>query len=129
MAVSLVIPLLSWDILLIYWNNQLKYYVDHLLRLLRRHLPSPSDVCVRSFLCPFFPVIKLPPHEVLNVWNDVPGPKAKSSSSEISNLSSFTIKLSLSGEKKLNKQTAMFHVSFKEQKYFTDYFAIPFQIW
>ena len=34
-------------------NNQVKKFKAPLLRLVRGHSPSPSDVYVRSFLCPF----------------------------------------------------------------------------
>ena len=53
------------------------------------HSPPPSAVYVRSFLCPFFTLIK-PPHKSPEWSSLVSGPKAKSSS-EIMNLKSFTV--------------------------------------
>ena len=44
-----------------------------------------------AFSVSFFTVIKLLPHEVLSVWSLNPGPEAKSSSLEITNLTSFTV--------------------------------------
>ena len=52
-------------------------------------LHPPSDVCVRSFLCPFFTLIKLCFTKALEWSSLVPGPRAKSSS-EITNPTSFT---------------------------------------
>ena len=49
----------------------------------------PSDVCVRSFFCPFFTLIKLCYTKALEWSSLVPGPKAKSL--EIINPTSFTI--------------------------------------
>ena len=50
---GLVRPLQPWDILLTYCNNQLRKYIALLLRLAREGiLHPPSDVYVRSFLCP-----------------------------------------------------------------------------
>ena len=60
----------------------------------RGTLRPPSDVYVRHFLCPFFTLIKLYYTKALGWSCLVPGPKAKSSSSEITNLTSFTRKLS-----------------------------------
>ena len=54
-------------------------------------LHLPSDVCVRSFLCPFYTLIKHCYTKALERSSLVPGPKAKSSSSEITNLTLFTI--------------------------------------
>ena len=51
---------------------------------------SPSDVCVRSFLCPFFTVIKLPRKS--SEWSDfVSGPESKLSALEAKNLTPFNI--------------------------------------
>ena len=50
---GLVRPLRLWDILLTYCNNQLRKNIAPLLRLVRGGiLHPPSDVYVRSFLCP-----------------------------------------------------------------------------
>ena len=50
---GLVRALQPWDILLTYCNNQLRNYIAPLLRLARGGiLHPPSDVYVRSFLCP-----------------------------------------------------------------------------
>ena len=54
-------------------------------------LHPPSDVCVRSFLCPFFTLIKLCYTKTLEWSTLVPGPKAKSSYSEITNPTPFTV--------------------------------------
>ena len=54
-------------------------------------LHAPSDVYVRSFLCPFFTLIKVCYTKAFEWSNLVPGPEAKSSSSEITNLTSFTV--------------------------------------
>ena len=53
-------------------------------------LHHPADVYVRSFLCPFFTLIKLCYTKALESSSLVPGPKAKSSS-EIMNLTPFTV--------------------------------------
>ena len=53
------------------------------------HSPPPSDVCVRSFPCPFHSLIKLCYTKALQQSSLVPGPEA-TPSSEISNLTSFT---------------------------------------
>ena len=55
----------------------------------RNTLHPPSEVCVRSV--PFFTLIKLCYAKALEWSSLVPGPEAKSSSSEIMNLTSFTI--------------------------------------
>ena len=50
---GLVRALQPWDILLTYCNKQLRNYIAPLLRTVRRGiLHPPSDVYVRSFLCP-----------------------------------------------------------------------------
>ena len=54
-------------------------------------LCPPSDVCVRSFLCPFLHFHKTLLHKALEWSSLVPNPKAKSSSSEITNLIPFTV--------------------------------------
>ena len=53
-------------------------------------LRPPSDVCVRSFLCPFFTLIKLCYTKALEWSRLVPNPEAKSSSG-ITDPTSFTI--------------------------------------
>ena len=50
-GVDLVRLLQPWDIILIYYNNQFKKYIAPLLSE-GGTLHPPSDVCVRSFLCP-----------------------------------------------------------------------------
>ena len=90
---GLVRPLQPWDILLIYCNNQLKKCITPLLRLVRKGdtLYSPSDVYVRSFLCPFLYFNKTLLHKTLERSGLFPGhPKTKSFSLEITNLTSFT---------------------------------------
>ena len=63
------------DILLIYCNNQLKNYITPLLRLERGGtLHPPSDVYVRSFLWPFFTLIKPCYTKALEWSRLVPGP-------------------------------------------------------
>ena len=59
MGVGLIRPLQPLNILLIYCNNQLQKYIAPFAKTSRGHCPSPSDVGVRSFLCPFFTLIKL----------------------------------------------------------------------
>ena len=50
---GLVRALQPWEILLTYYNNQLRKYIAPLLRLARGGiLHPPSDVYIRSFLCP-----------------------------------------------------------------------------
>ena len=61
------------------------------------HSHPPSDVYVRCFLCPFYTLIKLCYTKALEWSSLVPGPKAKSSSSEITNLTLFTINYLLGG--------------------------------
>ena len=76
-GVGLVRPLQSWDILLIYCNNQLKKYIAPLLRLVRRGiLHPPSDVYVRSFLCPLSYFNKTLLHK--SSWVIKPGPWSQS---------------------------------------------------
>ena len=53
-------------------------------------LHPPSDVCVRSFLCPLSTLIQLCYTKALEWSSLVPGPKAKPSS-EIMNLTLFTV--------------------------------------
>ena len=91
MGVGLVRSLQPWDVLLIYWNSQLKRYITPLLTLARGHSPPPSDVYLRSFLCLFFTLIKLCYAKALERSSLVPGPEAKFSSLEIMNLTPFTI--------------------------------------
>ena len=55
------------------------------------HSLSPSDVYVRRFPNPFFTVIKFLPQEALRAWSLISGPKAKFSSSAITNPTSFAI--------------------------------------
>ena len=59
-------------------------------------LCPPSDVCVRSFLCPFLYFNKTLLHKALEWSRLVPNLKAKSSSSEITNLILFTVSYQLS---------------------------------
>ena len=54
-------------------------------------LHPPSDVCVRSFLCPLSTLIQLCYTKALEWSSLVPGPKAKPSSSEIMNPTLFTV--------------------------------------
>ena len=54
-------------------------------------LHPPSDVCVRSFLCPLSTLIQLCYTKALEWSSLVPGPEAKSSFSLISNLTLFTV--------------------------------------
>ena len=89
---GLVRSLQLWDILLIYCNNRFKKYITPFLTVGGGTLCSPSDVYVRSFLCPFSYLNKTLLHKSSWVINLVPGSKAKSSS-EITNLKAikFTI--------------------------------------
>ena len=90
-GVDLVRPLQPWDILLIYCNNQLKKYITPLLRLSRGALYVPFLMSMsEAFSVPFYTLIKLCYTKALEWSSLVPGPKAKSSS-EITNLTSFTV--------------------------------------
>ena len=91
MGEGLVRSLQPWDIILIYFNNELKKYITPLLTLARGHSPPPSDVYLRSILCPFFTLIKLCYAKALERSSLVPGPKAKSYSSEITDPTPFTM--------------------------------------
>ena len=54
MGVGLLRSLQTWDILLIYCNNQLKKYITPFSKISKwGTLHHPSDVCVRSFLCQY----------------------------------------------------------------------------
>ena len=89
---GLVRSLQPWDILLIYYNNQLKS--SSLAKTNKGGtLWPPSDVYVRSFLCPFFSLIKICYTKAFEWSSLVPGPKAKSSLEIRSNI--FHHKLSL----------------------------------
>ena len=90
MGVGLIKWLQSWDILLIYCNNQLKKYITPLLRLAREHSLSPFWSQSEAFSVPFYTLIKLCYTKAFEWSSLVPGPKAKSSS-EITNPTSFTI--------------------------------------
>ena len=70
---GLVRALQPWDILLTYCNNQLRNYIAPLLRLARGGiLHPPSDVYVRSFLCPISYFNKTLLHK--GSWVLKPGP-------------------------------------------------------
>ena len=56
---GLIKVLQPWDILLIYCNNQLKKYNSLAKTSEGLTLHLPSDVYVRSFLCPFLYLIEL----------------------------------------------------------------------
>ena len=75
---GLVRPLQTWDILLTYCNNQLRKYIAPLLRLVRGGgiLHPPSDVYVRSFLCPISYFNKTLLHK--SSWVIKPGPWSQS---------------------------------------------------
>ena len=77
---GLVRPLQHWDILLTYCNNQLRQYIAPLLRLVTgaggTHSTSPSDVYVRSFLCPISYFNKTLLHK--SSWVIKPGPWSQS---------------------------------------------------
>ena len=65
----------------------------------------------------------------MSIWSFVPSPEAKSSSSEITNPTSFTISYHCEGKNNiLNREAAIIHVSFKEQEYLKDYSAIPYSV-
>ena len=70
---GLVRALQPWDILLTYCNKQLRNYIAPLLRLARGGiLHPPSDVYVRSFLCPISYFNKTLLHK--SSWVIKPGP-------------------------------------------------------
>ena len=70
---GLVRALQPWDILLTYCNKQLRNYIAPLLRTVRRGiLHPPSDVYVRSFLCPISYFNKTLLHK--SSWVIKPGP-------------------------------------------------------
>lgn len=93
-GVGLVRPLQPWVILLIYCNYQLKKYIAPLLRLVRGAFSVPLLMSVsEASSVPFHAVIKLC-YTIALEWSSLfPGPKVKSSS-EITNPTPFTIKLS-----------------------------------
>ena len=81
----------TWDILLIYYNNQLKKYIAPLLRLARGALSIPILMSMlEAFSIPFHILIKLCYTKALEWSSLVPGPKAESSS-EIMNLTLFIV--------------------------------------
>ena len=91
MGVGLVISLQPWDTLLIYCNNQFKKYITPLLRLARGALSIPTLMSKsEAFYVPFhFNKTLL---YKSSCWSSlVPGPKAKSSSSEIKHQTPFTV--------------------------------------
>ena len=60
MGVGLVRYLQPWDILLIYCNNQFQKVYSSLAKTSKGGTLCPHpDVYVKSFLCPFFILIKL----------------------------------------------------------------------
>ena len=90
-GVGLVRPLQSWDILLIYCNNQLKKYIALLLRLASGALSIPLLMSMsEAFSVPFYTLIKLCYTKALEWSSLVPDPEARSSL-EITNLTLFTI--------------------------------------
>ena len=64
--------------------------IEHLLVSSGDTLCPPSDVYIRSFLCPFFSLIKLCYTKALKWSSLVPGPEVKSSSSGITSPTPFT---------------------------------------
>ena len=85
---GLVRSLEPWGVLLTYCNNQLRKYIALLLRL--GHSPPVWCLCQKLSLS-LFTVNKLLPHRSPEWSSLVSGPKAKSSSSDIMNPTSFTI--------------------------------------
>ena len=73
---DLVRSLQPWDILLIYCNNQFKKVYSSFAKLLSGALYPPSDVCVRSSLCPFSYFNKILIH--ISSWVIKPGPWSRS---------------------------------------------------
>ena len=91
-GVGLIKPWQPWDIILIYCNNQLKKYITPFCKTNEGGTLYPSsEVYVRSFLCPFFTLIKLCYTKALEWSSLVPGPEAKSSFLEIMNPTSFMV--------------------------------------
>ena len=94
LGVGLVRPLQPWGFLLIYHNNQLKKYIIPFLRLGKGggggegvRLPVPFLMSMsEAFSVPFYTLINLCYTKALEWSSMVPSPEAKSSSSEIMNL-------------------------------------------
>ena len=91
MGVGLVKSLQHWDIVVIYCNNYFKRYTAPLLRLGRGAFSIPLLMSTSEVLCPFFTLLKLCFTEALEWSSLVPGPEAKSSSSEITNPTWFSL--------------------------------------
>ena len=95
MGVGLVRPLQPWVILSIYCNYEFKKCIAPFLRLVREAFSVPLLMSVsEASSVHFHTVIKLCCTIALEWSSLVPGPKVKSSSSEITNPTLFTIKLS-----------------------------------
>ena len=89
---GLVRLLQPWDSLLIYCNSQLKKYIAPLLRLTRGALSILLLMSMsEAFSALFCTLIKLCYTKALEWSSLVAGPEAKSSSSEITKLTFFTI--------------------------------------
>ena len=88
---GLVRSLQSWDILLIYCNNQVKKYIAPLLRLASRALSTHFWCLCQKLSLSLFTLIKLLPHKSPEWSSLVSGPEAKSS--EIMNPTPFHHKL------------------------------------
>ena len=77
---GLLRSLQTWDILLIYCNNQLKKYTAPLLRLARGTLSVPLLMSVsEAFSVPFYTLIKLCYTKAPEWSSLIPGPGVKSS--------------------------------------------------
>ena len=75
MGVGLEISLQPSDILLIYWHNQLKKYITPSSKTSEGDsFRPPSDVYIRSFLCPFSYFNKTATKKLLSdrAWSLVP---------------------------------------------------------
>ena len=91
MGVGLVRSLQPWEILLIYCNKQFKKYIAPFLRLASGALSAPFWCLCQELSLSLFTVVKFLPHKSPEWSSLVSDLEAKSSSSDIMNLTLFTI--------------------------------------
>ena len=95
---------------LVYCNNQFKKYVTPLLTLARGALSVLLLMSIsEAFSVPFYTLIKLCYIKTLEWSSLVPGPEAKSSSSEIMNWTPFTMSYQCHGDKVHRQMSAQLY--------------------
>ena len=118
MGVGLVRSLQPWEILLIYCNKQFKKYIAPFLRLASGALSAPFWCLCQELSLSLFTVVKFLPHKSPEWSSLVSDLEAKSSSSDIMNLTLFTksyhmdsMDMSLSKLQKMVKDREAWHAT------------------